>query len=237
MHFRNALDARVTLFIRLGLLVVALALGAGTPPASGQISAYIVQDRTVRAQMSGAGASEQAAPDWGPWIETVTLGPTWASQNSDLLAGSISATASAHGETGTPQPQQQGATARSHLLVTFDLGGSRTFQVTGSMSGSAAFEGFPYQFLKLSSSTGTEVYFVQNTSFSRPIAASGLLSAGRYTLEMECQAVATRTTSPNPGVANASVNFLFTVIPEPGTVMLLLCGTGLIRRRCTPRAL
>jgi hypothetical protein len=179
--------------------------------------------------------SEQAAPDWGPWIETVTLGPTWASQNSELLAGSISATASTHGETGTPQPQQQGSIARSHLLVTFDLNGSRTFQLTGSMSGSAAFEGFPLQFLKLSTSTGTEVYFVQNTSFSRPIAASGLLSAGRYTLEMDCRAVATRTTSPNPGVANASVNFLFTVIPEPGTASLVLCGLGLIRRHCKHR--
>ncbi len=219
---------------RPGVIVGLTALLSCSAPLSAQLMEYVSQERVVEATLTGSSPASASAPDFGPWVRSISLGASHTSQTSNLLANVISASASSFGQGGTPPPSGTSTgTGKTWLSVVINLPSSRQYSVTGSATGNIGFDAIPSQNFKLLDSGGNSIYsYSHSYGGSPPISSSGTLAAGQYTIFMDCYGVGYSNNSGYPyGMSGGSINFTFTLTPEPGSLILCVVGMGIARRR------
>lgn len=223
--------------LRLGFTLVlggyasAMALADGMTPVS--------QTRTISAT-AGNNTQQIAATDFGDFNDAVDAGLSseFASVNSSATQVSTIAKdkIAAFGTADTLGYGQNGS-AESLVTIVFSLGTPVDFSLTGQANLIA--NGVLSETTRLVRLTGpdTSIEFASydDTLASMPIASSGQLAPGTYTLEIvgstAADPVSNDPEAPNGAYVDFEVSLSVVAIPEPSAALLLGAGLLLLRRR------
>src|SRR5262245_41374582 len=169
------------------------------------------------------------AIDFGPFLESIrsdasgggALSNANADQNSQITAAGFSAIGSsgalATGENDTAHPTSSG---RSVFALTFEL------TAPGSVSGTLDAQASGGLAFPLATMTIPGVGSWSTAGPLTPVSVN--LPAGSYSIEIRAN---TQATSMNFDTALATASFDIQLVPEPATLLLLVGGVGLLRRR------
>jgi hypothetical protein len=234
-------------------LLAFLAVLVGSERASRAISIDpVAQMRTVLAEASAAeppgplftDSSSLSAPDFALFDESV-------SADVVLSVPSAHATASQRSEIGPLSVTGSGAldatssggvafaSGGSSFSLTFDLPESSPYQLVATLFASSnAIGPMASSVLQLTDVATNQTIVIGGAFNDGPslffIDTSGVLSTGRYRLDVNSQGTGQASTSQS-----TSFGFTFTVIPEPSTALLLAVGlaalAGRRNRRRSPK--
>lgn len=216
-----------------GIVLAGIVLMVAGRTAQAQFFWYEIQERTVKATLTDNPSVSHAAPDFGPWSSTAATSRSTGTQNSTLGGTSITVSAFAQGlAPGLPSgPDLMNfAWATSDLDVQFLLVQPLNYLIDGTVSTATQSPGDVAARVRLVNDAGAEVFAVSGGVGTQPINLGGLLPAGHYWLDMGLFAMGSNSIV-GPRTAQASMDFTFSVTPEPASLALLVAGLSIVRRR------
>ncbi|MBL8877488.1 MAG: PEP-CTERM sorting domain-containing protein [Phycisphaerales bacterium] len=222
---------RCGLSLFLGGCASAIAIGEGITPISQTRSVTAIAGNVVQ-QISAADFSDfNDAADAGLSNEFAVVNSSSTQVSSiskDKIAAFGTADTLGYGDNGS---------AESLVTIVFSLATPVDFSLTGSANFQAT--GVTAETTRLIRLTGpdTSIEFAlyNDTQASMPIASSGQLAPGTYTLEVVGSAAA-EPISDDPEAQNGAyvdfeISLSVVAIPEPSAALMLGAGLSLLRRR------
>lgn len=211
------------------LLIAILGLAVAAPGWAASIT-YLSDGRSVSAgevcdpwagvPCEDDSATETPAPGALVFNATAAVATAHASQNSTLADTSMSGSGEVYAFPDAPG--LLGSGAESLFLAEFQLDEASAFD----LSATVGFGVDSSSWLELRTADGNPIYS-QGFGEVDPIDESGVLPAGDYVLDI----VVSANIQP-PFFASADYDFAFSLIPEPGTALLMMTGLlGLTFRR------